>query len=49
MRGDEQGSLYRLGVRRYRWVWVVWVFGWRTHTWPLGVSDGLYGRADSLS
>lgn len=49
VRRDEQGSLYRLGLRRCQWVWVGWVFGGWTHTWTLGVSDGLYGRADSLS
>lgn len=49
VRRDKQGSLYRLGVRRCRQVRVGWVFwGW-THTWPLGVSERLYRRADSLS
>lgn len=45
---NEQGCLYRLGVRRGRGVWVLWVFERRTHTWSLGICDGLRRRADSL-
>lgn len=45
---DEQGSLYRLGVRRGCGVRVLWVFRGRTHTRSLGICDGLRRRADSL-
>lgn len=45
----EQRSLYGLRVRRGRDVQVWWVFGGRTHTWPLDFCDGLRRRADPLS
>ena len=47
-RRDKQGSLYRLGVRRGRWVGLGWVFWGRTHTWPLGFCDGLRWWSDPL-